>query len=214
MAGIMIPPPGMLSPTIDANCAICNAPPIPECPHEVESLALALDQAVTRWTRLAEIRQWAVDNAKNCVIRTFNQRREARYAKVLAFLETLPCYGIYVRYAGHPPITPQLLGEIQYHIRNANEAFKAGVNEDWRRSCMEYPGILDHFLGLVEVRFPVLEEVAVVAGYPGLGGAGVPEQKRVKTRRDSVNTGDLRKERRRSRGRTPPAGGEGHYRRG
>ncbi|KAK4569446.1 hypothetical protein LTR86_003209 [Recurvomyces mirabilis] len=194
----MAAPPGMIPSSVDANCAICNAPPIPECPHEGERLTLALDQAMGRWAQLEAIRDWAVKHAKNSIISKFHQRRHSRYQRTLGFLQTLPCYGLYITYNGRPPITPQQLGEIQYHIRNANEAFQAGVNEDWRRSCMEYPAILDYFLSLVQIEFPADHEGVI--RYPAFAGGGAPlvaEQRKVKSRRDSVTTEHRKKEKRR-----------------
>lgn len=41
---------------VEANCAICGAPPDPECPHEGERLQLALNQAMERWDGLHKIR--------------------------------------------------------------------------------------------------------------------------------------------------------------
>lgn len=40
----------------EANCAICGAPPFPECPHEGERLELALNQAWDRWIWTETIR--------------------------------------------------------------------------------------------------------------------------------------------------------------
>jgi len=45
---------------IDPSCAICGAPPFPECPHESQRLELALDQAQQRWTAMQEIRYMAL----------------------------------------------------------------------------------------------------------------------------------------------------------
>lgn len=41
---------------IEANCAICGAPPFPECPHEGQRLELALSQAMERWLGMQRIR--------------------------------------------------------------------------------------------------------------------------------------------------------------
>ena len=41
---------------VEASCAICGAPPYPECPHEGQRLQLALDQALERWGRLQATR--------------------------------------------------------------------------------------------------------------------------------------------------------------
>lgn len=47
---------------IEANCAICGAPPNPECPHEGQRLELALEQAMQRWEGLQRIR-YGLDTA-------------------------------------------------------------------------------------------------------------------------------------------------------
>lgn len=50
----------------EANCAICGAPPFPECPHEGERLELALNQAWDRWIWTETIRCVSV-----CVVSCF-----------------------------------------------------------------------------------------------------------------------------------------------
>ena len=131
------------------------------------------------------------------------QRRD-RYAKMLAFLETVPCYRLYVTYAGQPPVTHQQLSDIQHHIHNANEAFKAGVNEDWRRCCMEYPRILDYYFGLVDINFPSEHDGAIQDPIFAAGGSAIGDRRSGKPRKHSKSTEHRKKERRRSRGRTPP----------
>ena len=43
-------------PPLEPSCAICGAPPYPECPHEGESLQRALQQAQDRWMGVQRIR--------------------------------------------------------------------------------------------------------------------------------------------------------------
>lgn len=43
-------------PRLDPRCAICGAPPFPECPHEGDRLQLALQQAQERWAGVERIR--------------------------------------------------------------------------------------------------------------------------------------------------------------
>ena len=43
-------------PDVEASCAICGAPPYPECPHEAERLELALTQAAKRWLDMQAVR--------------------------------------------------------------------------------------------------------------------------------------------------------------
>lgn len=45
-----------ISAEIDASCAICGAPPWPECSHEGERLELAFNQAHARWSGMNIIR--------------------------------------------------------------------------------------------------------------------------------------------------------------
>jgi hypothetical protein len=42
--------------SLEPSCAICGAPPYPECPHEGESLQRALQQAQDRWLGVQRIR--------------------------------------------------------------------------------------------------------------------------------------------------------------
>lgn len=44
------------SPHMEPCCAICGAPPFPECPDEGERLKIALRQAEERWTGIQEVR--------------------------------------------------------------------------------------------------------------------------------------------------------------
>ena len=45
-----------IRPPLEPSCAICGAPPYPECPHEGESLQRALQEAQDRWTGVQRIR--------------------------------------------------------------------------------------------------------------------------------------------------------------
>ncbi|KAK4915750.1 hypothetical protein LTR49_016119 [Elasticomyces elasticus] len=199
----------VISGDIEASCAICGAPPYPECPHEGERLQLAFDQALARWAGVQMIkridRDWVLNHATNAVLSTFHAMRRARYAQHLAYLQTLPCYTLYHRYGGQPPIPPAQLATLHAQMQHANGVFKQGVDEDWRRSCMEYPKVLDYYFGLLDVRFPSERDDAVRSPVFSGSTPAPKEQKRVKDRRDSMDTQHRKKERRRSRGRTPPA---------
>lgn len=46
----------MATPEVEASCAICGAPPYPECPHEGERLEIALNQAMQKWSGFTAIR--------------------------------------------------------------------------------------------------------------------------------------------------------------
>lgn len=150
-------------------------------------------------------REWVLNQARNAVIGTFHQLREARFQHHQNFLQTLPCYTLYFRWNGNPPIDPSHLHILHSQIQQANMQYQQMVDEDWRRSCLRYPEVLDYYLGLVEISLPDGQDTAVRE--PQFGAA-VKERPRVKARKDSgerTSTKEHRKkERRRSRGRTPP----------
>ncbi|KAI7539706.1 hypothetical protein KC331_g9596 [Hortaea werneckii] len=191
---------------IDPSCAICGAPPFPECPHESQRLELALDQAQQRWSGMRTIREWVLNHARDQVISTFHQLRGARYQAHLAYLQSLPCFTLYYRYNGAPPIHPTQLQLLHSQIQQANMLFKQGVDEDWRRSCLRYPEVLDYYFDLVQFQVPSDRDPAIVD--PRFG-ATANERPRIREKRpsgDSTTTKEHRKkDRRRSRGRTPPA---------
>jgi hypothetical protein len=62
MVAAMAAPPG-ISANIEASCAICGAPPFPECPHEGDRLKLAFAQAMERWAGMQTIRWVAGEKA-------------------------------------------------------------------------------------------------------------------------------------------------------
>lgn len=84
--------------------------------------------------------------------------------------------------------------------------FKQGVDEDWRRSCLRYPEVLDYYFDLVQFQVPSDRDPAIID--PRFG-ATANERPRIREKRpsgDSTTTKEHRKkDRRRSRGRTPPA---------
>ncbi|KAK5125942.1 hypothetical protein LTR85_011297 [Meristemomyces frigidus] len=190
---------------IDPSCAICGAPPFPECPHEGERMELALNQAQARWSGMQEIRDWVLNHARNQVMVTFHQLRQLRYQAHVGYLQSLPCFTLYYRYNGQPPIQPAQLHLLHTQISQANAIFKQGVDEDWRRSCLRYPDVLDYYFNLVGFVLPEEQDSAV--SNP-VFGASAKERPRVKAKKESVDAGSAKelrkKEHRRSRGRTPP----------
>ncbi|TKA34214.1 hypothetical protein B0A50_00194 [Salinomyces thailandicus] len=150
-----------ISGDIDPSCAICGAPPFPECPHESQRLELALDQAQQRWEKMRSIRSWVLNHARDQIITTFHHLRTTRYHAHLAYLQTLPCFTLYHRFNGAPPIHPTQLQVLHAQIQQANGVFRQGVDEDWRRSCLRYPEVLDYYFELVGVELPGEEEVEV-----------------------------------------------------
>ncbi|WPG99959.1 Hypothetical protein R9X50_00278200 [Acrodontium crateriforme] len=191
---------------VDASCAICGAPPYPECPHEGQRLELALTQAMDRWAGLASLRKWVLDHARNTVIGTFQQLKRIRYETHVAQLQSLPYYTVYMHYPNNPPIPPQQLATLHLQIQHAQAAYKQGVDEDWRRSCLRYPEVLDYFFGLVEVSYPNERDASMTD--PRFGGP-MREVRRVKPRGESGSR-ERGKERKKAekhhsrRGRTPP----------
>ncbi|OQO10172.1 hypothetical protein B0A48_04529 [Cryoendolithus antarcticus] len=189
---------------IQPSCAICGAASTPECAHEGDRLKLALDQAMARWQGVLQIREWVLIHARNSVINTFAQLKAARAQAHIAYLQTLPCYTLFQRYGGNPPLPPQQLALLHTQISNANGIFRQGIDEDWRRSCLRYPEVLDYYFSLVEVSFP--DEQDSMVRTPRFG-AQAKEPKKVKSRRDSLDMGSekgKKRDRRRDGGRTPP----------
>ncbi|KAF7189374.1 hypothetical protein HII31_09352 [Pseudocercospora fuligena] len=140
--------------TPEPNCAICGAPPIPECPHEGERLELALGQAIERWAGFQAIRDWALNHARNQVISTFKQLRTMRMEAHRDYLESLPYYTLYRRYNGHPPLQPAQIQLMNAQLNQANTVLQQGVDQDWRTSCLRYPEMLDYYLDLAELKLP------------------------------------------------------------
>ena len=132
---------------------------------------------------------------------TFQELKAARYEAHLAYLQTLPTFSLYQKYHGNPPIQPSQLAVLHSQINHATSIFKAGIDEDWRRSCLRYPEVLDYYFSLVEVDFPHEQDPAIRE--PRFGSA-LKEIRKLNKRRGSVDLGHRKKDRRRSRARTPP----------
>lgn len=153
---------------------------------------------------------WVLNHARNQIIHTFQQLKAARYQAHVAYLQTIPCYTLYQTYNGRPPLLPAQIAVLHGQINQANQIFKQGIDDDWRRSCLQYPEVLDYFFSLVELSLPDERDVAVMQ--PRFGGTPVKEPKRVTQRRSSTDESsvktkkkDREKDRRRDSGRTPPA---------
>lgn len=187
---------------VDPSCAICGSHQYPECPHESESLQLAVNQAFGRWTGLKKVREWALNRARNEILSIFQELKSQRYQAHQAYLQTIPCYSLYQRFHGRPPVSQFQLQSLQQQISHAQEIYKAGVNEDWRRSCMKYPDVLDYFFALIDIDFPDDDDDSMKK--PRFGKA-----RRIRARASSrgstdVSNGHRKKGRRKhSRGRTP-----------
>lgn len=190
---------------IEASCAICGAPPFPECPHEGERLQLALGQAMERWAGVERIREWVLNHARNQIITTFQQLRAMRVEAHRNYIQTLPYYTLYQRYNGHPPMERAQLQIMHNQIHQANSTLRQGIDQDWRTSCLRYPEVLDYYFSLVDVDFP--RDSDSVIQQPVFNGDRKPPATTRRIRRDSaeIPKEHRKKERRRSRGReTPP----------
>jgi len=170
------------------NCAICNAPAYPECPCEADRLQIAVKQAEARIMedRLAEIRDWVINHARQHILNAFERLTSNRKGMHAAYLASLPNYEIYMRYSGHPPIHPMYLSQLQTQIAEANAELKRGIDADWRASVLRYPEVLDYFYGLVDLRLPddrsreVVEPPFAAAGYADRGYLMGIEKKKLK----------------------------------
>lgn len=192
---------------VEPSCAICGGRQYPECPHESDSLQLALNQAIARWAGMKKVREWVLDHARNEVMSIFQELKNARRQAHVAYLHTIPCFSLYQKFHGSPPVHPMQLQSLQQQISHAQELYKSGVDEDWRRSCLKYPDVLDHFFNLVDLDFPDDTDSSVQT--PQFGGSAKGPRKAIKARQRSrgstdVSNGHRKKGRRRhSRGRTP-----------
>ncbi|KAF2130432.1 hypothetical protein P153DRAFT_395845 [Dothidotthia symphoricarpi CBS 119687] len=189
-------------PDMDAapNCAICNAPAYPECPCEAERLQVAVKQAEQRAMdeRLADIRNWVINNARQHILAAFERLNGIRKHAHAAYLASLPNYDVYMRYSGHPPIHPMYVAQLQTQITEAQAELKRGSDADWRTSVLRYPEILDYFYSLVELKLPdprsprVVQPPFAVAGYADRGYMNpslVTVEKKKKKRRDREREG-------------------------
>jgi hypothetical protein len=155
------------------------------------------------------------DHAKDQVLNMFHEMKQARYQAHISYLQTLPCYTIYQKFGGHPPLDAPQVHVLNQQISHAQAIFQAQVDDDWRRSCMRYPEILDYYFRLIAFQFPEDEDASITQ--PRFGQSS-KEPKRLKTRRESMDVDPPRRKRsrrRNSRGRTPPPSAPmaGHYRR-
>lgn len=63
-------------------------------------------------------------------------------------MQTLPCYQLYKRFHGNPPIHPSQLQILVTQIGHAVAIVRSGRDDDWRRVWSLYPLVLDHFLAI------------------------------------------------------------------
>ena len=151
---------------------------------------------------------WVVHHARNTVLDAFHKQKGARYRAHAAYLQTLPCFTLFQKWHGDPPINPSQLQVLHQQINQAQAMYKAGVDADWRRSCLRYPEVLDYFFDLVDIDLPSDRDPAVQE--PTFGSPSKGTRKMIKARRSSRGSTDgsngrrkKGKGRRHSRGRTP-----------
>ncbi|KAH8730919.1 hypothetical protein GQ44DRAFT_700085 [Phaeosphaeriaceae sp. PMI808] len=159
------------------NCAICYAPAYPECTCESERLQIAVKQAEQRAMdeRLAEIRDWVINHARQHILKAFESLTSIRKTAHSAYLASLPHYDIYMRYSGRPPIPHIYTTTLQSQIAEAHAELKRGIDADWRASVLRYPEVLDYFYSLIDLRLPndrsqeVIQPPFAAAGYADRG---------------------------------------------
>ena len=181
------------------RCAICHAPPYPECPCESERLQIAVQQAETRAmdARLAEIRDWVISHARQHINEAFERLAAARNQAHAAYLASLPYYSVYAQYAGRPPLHPAHLAQLQAQLADAHAELERGIDADWRTSVLRYPEVLDYFYSLVALRLPserspsVAEPPFAAAGHADRGYASpVAEAKKKKKKKKKRSDGE------------------------
>ncbi|KAF2229926.1 hypothetical protein EV356DRAFT_454888 [Viridothelium virens] len=166
------------------NCAICNAPALPECPCESERLTIAVRQAEKRAMddRLHHIREWVIAHARAQILQSFNTVTSHRKIAHKKYLASLPFYDLYVQYAGHPPLHPRQLQALKTQIHEAELHFKRGIDADWKDSVVKYPEVLNYYYSLVEIRLPNDRSSSVLEPQLGIG----KDRRRIRERRPGV----------------------------
>lgn len=147
-----------------------------------------------------------LSHAKEQVLATFNHLKAQRYERHMQYLQQLPCYTVYLKFMPNPPLSASQLNLLHERIGQAQAIYQAGIDEDWRRSCLKYPEILDYYFSLVEFSWP--DDWEPVVKEPRFGVAVQEPRNRLKNRRESLDHGTShrkRSRRRSSRDRTPPA---------
>lgn len=131
-------------------------------------------------------RVWVLNHARMQIISTFQEMKRLRIAAHWAYMERLPCYTVFKAFNGAPPLHPNQIMTLKNQIAQANEIFRQGIDEDWRRSCLKYPEVLDYYFSLV--RFSIPKENDALLRNPSFG----QPRKAVKARRESSDHGRRR----------------------
>lgn len=128
-------------------------------------------------------RLWVTAAAKNRVADDFDHFKAEALRVYHCTVSSIPCYEMYVRYRGRPPMNEQRIAGIAYQIRAAEREYLDTIDGAWSRCVLQYPFWLHHFWTMV--RFvppspaaPSDEERAMVSRGRG--------ESRRRSRRDSV----------------------------
>ncbi|PPJ58244.1 hypothetical protein CBER1_08262 [Cercospora berteroae] len=139
----------------EANCAICGAPPFPECPHEGESLNLALVQAYERWKGYEDMRLFVLNKSRDEIIARYNDLRSRSVQRHQRDLEAnVPFYNLYRQYGGKPQLEAAQTEEVAAAIAEAGRSLQNQVDQEWQSSLMLYPEVLDKHFSSIEVSMP------------------------------------------------------------
>ena len=106
-------------------------------------------------------------HAREQIHLTFWRLLAARKEAHVACLHGLPLYTLYQQYHGNPPLQPLQLELLQNQIKHANAIYKAGVDEDWRRSWLE---AIAYYFDLADIGLPGERDPAVQS--PKFGETG------------------------------------------
>lgn len=135
---------------------------------------------------------------------TFREAQVARKAQYEAELAAIPCYTVFHRWNGNPPIHAVQLAHLHAEMGHARARHQQRIDQDWRGVCLRYPEVLDYYFAMVEYSVPHPDDAMLTD--PQFGRP--VDQRRLKARRDSITLGGdkagRRKEKRSGRGVTPP----------
>ena len=66
-------------------------------------------------------------HARNQIISTFHELKTVRYQRHVEYVQSIPCYTLYHRYQGHPPLPPDQLHVLHSRIQQANAIYKLSL---------------------------------------------------------------------------------------
>ncbi|GAB7337886.1 hypothetical protein MBLNU457_4277t1 [Dothideomycetes sp. NU457] len=176
--------------SIEAACAICNDRRIaPEgCRCEVDALRIAVQNAFEEFLRtspqLEQARAWVTLAAKNRVADDFDHFKAEALRVYHCTVSAIPCYEMYIRYRGRPPMSEERIAGIAYQIRVAEREYLNAIDDAWRRCVLQYPYWLSHFWTMVRFVPPSSAPLRGVADREMVRRDG--RESRRRSRRDSV----------------------------